>query len=64
MQLVITIEVDNDATQDPAEIARILYKAAQDFAYNPTISDTLRDINGNRVGTVEWHPSSVNHTGG
>jgi hypothetical protein len=54
MTLTITINTDNAAFEDDmrGELARILRKLAKDFEQgnNPT---TIRDINGNTVGTVK-----------
>ena len=54
--LTITIETDNAAFEDwPREgcheVARILSKLAEDIG-GGVLPSTLRDINGNRVGTV------------
>lgn len=60
MRLTITIEMDNDACDgnEGPECARILTEFARDLEHTYTqVADlngtTLRDFNGNNVGTVE-----------
>jgi hypothetical protein len=57
--VTITIHTDNDAFGDPSdywqrheEIARILETLAKAYRNN-VIPTTLRDYNGNSVGTVD-----------
>jgi len=54
-QITILIETDNEAfTDDPwEECRRILHElAAKDLA--PGDSINLRDVNGNKVGSMRW----------
>jgi hypothetical protein len=54
--LRITINLENDATQDCEEIRRIIHKAATELTDVIGIgypSENLRDINGNTVGKIE-----------
>jgi len=53
-KITIVIETGNAAFDDsPAtEVGRILKDLADKFQYSGVVIGTLRDINGNRVGTV------------
>ena len=55
MELHVTINLDNDALEDEQEIARILQGINHNIIagiLHAGYSHTLRDINGNKVGTV------------
>ena len=54
MEFKMNIEMDNDAfTGDPArEVARILRNVAERFS-GGEYAGTVRDANGNRVGSFE-----------
>ena len=57
MELIIKINVENDAFESPNEIARCLSKAASDILDTPGMvydnrSGIIRDSNGNSVG--QW----------
>ena len=55
---MLTIDIFNsgEAFDEPAaELARILRRLAQQIE-DGTAPETLRDINGNRCGTVELSP--------
>lgn len=62
MKFVIEIECDNEAFDGKAmkEVARILDSQSHKLKYNddgaekPDWADTLRDVNGNRVGTAKF----------
>lgn len=59
-KFTITIETDNAAFEEHPliEVSRILHEQADKLKYNwdcPTWSDSLRDINGNKVGKAELH---------
>lgn len=59
--IVITIQTDNAAFHDAlpdhlvvgAEVARILHRLAVDCTGRGVACGSLRDLNGNIVGTVE-----------
>ena len=56
-QLIITIDLDNDATQDREEVKRILHQVAEELSdvIGPGYTlESLRDINGNAVGSIVY----------
>ena len=56
MRFTMTVDCDNAAFEaDGNELARILHKLADSIAYNglEEAKDSLRDINGNKVGRWE-----------
>lgn len=55
-RLVVRVRCDNAAfagQDEPAEVARILRRAADDVA-NGRQGDSLRDVNGNTVGAWQF----------
>ena len=54
-RLVVRVRCDNAAFagDEPAEVARILRRAADDVA-NGRQGDSLRDVNGNTVGAWQF----------
>uniref|UniRef100_A0A6M3JJG0 Uncharacterized protein n=1 Tax=viral metagenome TaxID=1070528 RepID=A0A6M3JJG0_9ZZZZ len=54
MKAEITIRMDNAAFDDDGELARIIRRLADDLGTSKRAEMmTLRDINGNMVGTFE-----------
>ena len=58
MKITITLSTDNAAFSDHAgmEVARILHKAGDQLYDWPGANEftlSLRDVNGNKVGTLE-----------
>ena len=56
MDLTVKINMDNAAFEDTCELSRILVQLSSDLAgrtFEGEHASTLRDVNGNTVGTWE-----------
>lgn len=51
-KIIIEIRTTNAAFDDPGELSRILSRLAEDLSEGKEPA-TLRDVNGNTVGTVQ-----------
>ena len=57
MRLNLILDTDNAAFEGDQlgpEVSRIFKDLAKEFSYYPIRDRTLRDINGNTVGSVKW----------
>jgi len=57
MRLNLVLDTDNAAFEGDQlghEVSRIFEDLAKEFSYYPIRDRTLRDINGNTVGSVKW----------
>ena len=52
MKLTIEINLDNAAFEDESEVFRIVSHVGEVVEYRPGWTKTLRDLNGNTVGTA------------
>lgn len=52
MKVIIEINTDNAALEEPTELSRLLRKAAE-FIINGSDYGNLIDFNGNKVGTYK-----------
>jgi hypothetical protein len=57
MRLNLVLDTDNAAFEGEQlgpEVSRILEDLAKELIYSPNQDRTLRDINGNTVGSIKW----------
>lgn len=60
--MIIKINTENEAFQDGnsnSELGRILHGLAECIENGMMLPNTLRDINGNKVGTVDYTETEI-----